>query len=374
MKHWTRWLCPAVFVVAIFAGAAALLFQPKKTYSEREKRYLAEFPALTWATLEDGTAQTQWETWLSDHFPARDVFVGLNAYEKLLTGRNALEKIYFARDNYLINAPTALDMALFTTNLQRFDNFAKNTGLPASLVLVPSTGSMKEPLLPLGHGPYPDDQLFEAAQKTVTAMTAYDLRRQLAQADNAQPVFYHTDHHLTAYGAYTLYAAWREAQGLSARPQSDYTVTSYDGFYGTTWSGSGYFLTPPDTVELWDSGLAPTVTITDGGKDPVVSDSFFFLGHLQELDKYPVYLDGNHTLTKIENPDAPAGTLLVIKDSYAHAVAPFLAEHYSTVYLLDLRFYRGSVTEFVKEQGVDELLFLYGASTLLTDTNSAWLF
>ena len=151
-------------------------------------------------------------------------------------------------------------------------------------------------------------------------------------------------------------------------------MTSYDGFYGTTWSGSGYFLSPPDTVELWDSGLTPTVTITDGGKDPAVSDSFFFLDHLQELDKYPVYLDGNHTLTKIENPDAPDGTLLVIKDSYAHAVAPFLAEHYSTVYLLDLRFYRGSVTDFVQEQGVDELLFLYGASTLLTDTNSAWLF
>ena len=266
MKRWTQWLCPAVFVVAIFAGAAAMLFQPKKTYSEREKRYLAELPTLTWATLEDGTAQTQWEKWLGDHFPARDVFVGLNAYEKLLTGRNALEKIYFARENYLINAPTALDMALFTTNLQRFDNFAKNTGLPASLVLVPSTGSMKEALLPMGHGPYPDDQLFETARETVTAMTACDLRQQLAQADAAQPVFYHTDHHLTAYGAYTLYAAWREAQGLSARPQSDYTVTSYDGFYGTTWSGSGYFLTPPDTVELWDSGLTPTVTITDGGR------------------------------------------------------------------------------------------------------------
>ena len=143
MKRWTQWLCPAVFVVAIFAGAAALLLQPKKTYSEREKRYLAELPTLTWATLEDGTAQTQWEKWLGDHFPARDVFVGLNAYEKLLTGRNALEKIYFARDNYLINALTALDMELFTTSLQRFETFAQNTGLPASLVLVPSTGSMK---------------------------------------------------------------------------------------------------------------------------------------------------------------------------------------------------------------------------------------
>lgn len=374
MKRWVRWLCPAIFAAAIFAGAALLLLLPKRDLSEREKRYLAEFPALSWSALEEGTFQSQWETWLSDHFPGRDAFVGINAYEMLLTGRNALQDIYFAKEDYLINAPTALNLELFTTTLQRFDNFAKNTGLPASLVMVPATGSMKESLLPLGHGAYPDDTLFAAAGETVSSMTVYDLRSQLAQADRTRQVFYRTDHHLTAYGAYTLYAAWREAQGRTARPAEDYTVTAYPGFCGTTWSSSGYFLTPPDTVELWDSGLTPTVTITDGGKDPVVSDSFFFPSHLEELDMYPVYLDGNHTLTKIENPDAPDGTLLVIKDSYAHAVAPFLSEHYRTVYLLDLRYYRGNVTQLVQDYGVEELLFLYGTSTLLTDTNSAWLF
>ena len=140
-------------------------------------------------------------------------------------------------------------------------------------------------------------------------------------------------------------------------PREDYEVTSYDGFYGTTWSGSGYFLTKPDTVELWDLGLTPQITITDAGEEPITSDSFFFRDHLEELDKYPVYLDGNHT-----------------KDSYAHAVAPFLSENYRTVYLLDLRFYRGSVSSYAKEIGADELLYLYGTSTLLTDTNSAWLF
>ena len=44
------------------------------------------------------------------------------------------------------------------------------------------------------------------------------------------------------------------------------------------------------------------------------------------------------------------------------------------MYLLDLRYYRGNVTQLVQDYGVEELLFLYGTSTLLTDTNSAWLF
>ena len=49
MKRWVRWLCPAIFAAAIFAGAALLLLLPKRDLSEREKRYLAEFPALSWS-------------------------------------------------------------------------------------------------------------------------------------------------------------------------------------------------------------------------------------------------------------------------------------------------------------------------------------
>lgn len=374
MKKWINWLCPAVFLLVIFAGAILFFALPRQDYSVLEKRYLQETPEITLKTLEDGTAQTNLEKYLADHFPGRDGLVGINAYWKLLTGRNAVEKIYYAKDGYLINAPTALDLELFTTTLQRFDNFAKTTGLPASLLMVPSTGSMKGELLPLGARAYPDDVLYETAEKTLTEVKSYDLRDALSKADQSGQVFYRTDHHLTAYGSYSLYAAWREARGQTVTPREDYEVTSFDGFYGTTWSGSGYFLTPPDTVELWDLGLTPQITITDAGEEPITSESFFFRSHLNALDKYPVYLDGNHTITKIVNPDAPEGTLLVIKDSYAHAVAPFLSENYRTVYLLDLRFYRGSVSSYAKEIGADELLYLYGTSSLLTDTNSAWLF
>ena len=59
------------------------------------------------------------------------------------------------------------------------------------------------------------------------------------------------------------------------------------------------------------------VTISDAGVDPVVQDSLFFREHLEEDDKYPVFLDGNHGLVKIENQSAPKGSLLIVKDSFA---------------------------------------------------------
>jgi hypothetical protein len=155
--------------------------------------------------------------------------------------------------------------------------------------------------------------------------------------------------------------------------ETDYTVTYHEGFYGTTWSGSGYWLTPPDRVELWDAGVPVTVTVDDGAGETKTHNSPFFLKHLDELDQYPVYLDGNHALTTIENPNAPGGTLLVIRDSYAHCFGTFLAAQYQKVYLIDLRYFRTPVSEFLWEHPADRMLVLYGVDNLLTDNNSAWL-
>ena len=53
----------------------------------------------------------------------------------------------------------------------------------------------------------------------------------------------------------------------------------------------------------------------------------FFKEHLEELDKYPVFLDGNHNFERIVNNDNDDGKkVLVIKDSYAHCFVPFMAE------------------------------------------------
>lgn len=374
MNKLKKWLSPVMFCLFLFSFAVLLILSPGKEYSEKEKRYLETAPAVSWETIMDGSFQDQLEKWVADQFPGRDLWVGIHAYANLLVGKNAQQEIYFAGDGYLISAPATDDLATFETALSRFDSFAEKTGLPATFIMVPSTGWIKDDLLPVGHKAYPDDQMFRRATELAEYLSVVDLRDMLKTADLQAPVAYRTDHHLTSFGNYTLYRGWRDALGRTALSQESYEIEVVEGFRGTTWSGSGYWLTAADRIELWDSGADVTVTITDGGEENVVSEGLFFRSHLDELDKYPVFLDGNHALTTIQNPNAQEGTLLVIKDSYAHGFATFLADHYQTIYLLDLRYYRGKISEFAAENGVDELLFLYGTSTLLTDTNSAWLF
>ena len=127
-------------------------------------------------------------------------------------------------------------------------------------------------------------------------------------------------------------------------------------------------------MELWDRGTEVTVTLSDAGNEDVVAASLFFPAHLEELDKYPVYLDGNHALVTIENPASDGGTLLVVRDSYAHCLSTFLAGDYARIVLIDLRYYRGSASQLAADVGADELLFLYGMENLRTDNNAAWLY
>ena len=76
---------------------------------------------------------------------------------------------------------------------------------------------------------------------------------------------------------------------------------------------------------------------------------------------------------KIKNPEAEGGKLLVIKDSYAHALVPFLAENYSEIVMIDMRYYKENVTELCKAEGITDALVLYSISNFCTDTGLAFL-
>lgn len=84
-------------------------------------------------------------------------------------------------------------------------------------------------------------------------------------------------------------------------------------------------------------------------------------------DKYAYFLGGNAPLAKIES-DAPGNRrLLVIKDSYANCFIPFLAESFSHIDVLDVRYARQSVRELISGGGYTDLLVLYNAAGFASD-------
>lgn len=373
-----KYIPAVVFLIFIYGMALWFLFSPKTDYSSSEKRYLQKFPDANVEKVLSGEFGSEFETFFADRFPQRNTWVGINAYTTLAEGNNGASGVYNCKNGYLINKPVSTDNNL-DKNVGAVVDFAKTIDAPTTVMLVPSTGYIADDVLPTFHDKYNDDEDISRISSTLSKdkIGFVDLRERFkSEYKNGSQLYYKTDHHWTTKGAYTGYQELCKALGITPIDDSTLKKDSYPDFYGTTYSSSGFWLTPPDNIEIWsnpkNSDKNISVKITEGA-NVKTSGSMYFTDHLKEDDKYPVFIDGNHALTEITNTNAKNGTILLIKDSFSHSLAPFLAENYSKVVLVDLRYYKESVSQLVSTYNPEQVVVLYGIDNLATDTDIVWL-
>lgn len=366
-----------LFIGIIVVMQAAFWLLPRRLFSENEKRVLSEAPQIDAAGIADGSVFRSIESYLSDHFPGRELWVGANAYLENAEGRGATEDIVRGTDDWLFTAPVSDDRETLWDNMQAITTFAEKQSVPVTMMAVPSAGAVVSDKLPALHLPYPDADLLEEARRIAgNTLHWVDLYTDFCSAEQPERLYYRTDHHWTTEGAYRAYCLMMEELGQSSIPRDDFTVEQITDFYGTSYSKSGLWLTEPDTLELWtDSDIQAVTTVYDANRaDPVTREGMFFREYLEDADKYPVFLSGNHARVHIETNADSGKRLLVIKDSYAHALAPFLAEEYSTIDLIDLRYFKQqTISSWLEENPADEILLVYGLSSLAEDKNLQWL-
>lgn len=366
-----------LFIGIIVVMQAAFWLLPRRSFSENEKRVLSEAPQIDAAGIADGSVFRSIESYLSDHFPGRELWVGANAYLENAEGRGATEDIVRGTDDWLFTAPVSDDRETLWDNMQAITTFAEKQSVPVTMMAVPSAGAVVSDKLPALHLPYPDADLLEEARRIAgNTLHWVDLYTDFCSAEQPERLYYRTDHHWTTEGAYRAYCLMMEALGQSSVPHDDFTVEQITDFYGTSYSKSGLWLTEPDTLELWtDSDIQAVTTVYDANRaDPVTREGMFFREYLEDADKYPVFLSGNHARVHIETNADSGKRLLVIKDSYAHALAPFLAEEYSTIDLIDLRYFKQqTISSWLEENPADEILLVYGLSSLVEDKNLQWM-
>ncbi|MBQ9742376.1 MAG: hypothetical protein IJV88_01710 [Ruminococcus sp.] len=371
----------AIFLVFTFAFSVLFFAIPKTDYSSTEKRHLAQMPEVSLENFFSGKLTTALEGgtqagYIADHFPFRSFFVGLNSYWNLGIGSTASNGYYFAQDGYIITKPSQVNDSDLV--LSRINQFSASFDEVAMMV-VPSAGYMLQEKLPLNRVDYPDAQVYDYILANKAENISFcDVRDTFTQMHRqGTQIYYRTDHHWTSEGAYAAYREVCSVLGQEPVEREAYNVTTYNNFFGTTYSSSGYFLRDPDTIQVWENkALADSIKVSiseirDGEEVTESFDSMYFESHLQEDDMYPVFLDGNHRLVTIENSKAKTDeTLLLLKDSFAHCMAPFLAENYSKIVMVDLRYYAEDVTALAQSEGVDKVLMLYGMDSFCTDATS----
>ena len=98
-----------LFCLAIFSVPVLFFVQPKEDFSELEKRYLSELPDFTEQSLVSGEFTEKLGTYVADHFPGREFFVGINAYYDLFSGRQGTKDYFPASDGRLFSRPVEAD-------------------------------------------------------------------------------------------------------------------------------------------------------------------------------------------------------------------------------------------------------------------------
>ncbi len=377
----------AVFAVCILAFFALLIFLPKHEgeLSSLEFRTLAVNPfkasGETLARqLVRGELSANVDTYLEDHFPARSFFIAVNSYTSRLAGRNAVQSVVQGRNGRLYDAALEIDRDKIGSNLARIESFAEELDVSAEIVIVPNAAVCVEDELPLLHPVYRDAEAIAFAAEH-GKLKVYDLpavyKRAVGagEAESMASLFYRTDHHWTMEGAYVCYRTLCDAVVASPRDKGDFTVESYD-FYGSFYRKAGLWLTKPDTLEVWRNDALDNASVTIGAGDTAVKHiGVYDEAQLAEgeIDRYAAYLYSNNGLTVIENEYGNGEAVMLIKDSYGNSIAPLLVCDYSTVIMIDTRYYSSSLpdpSEVARQYGVSRLIVVFGTESMVTES---WL-
>lgn len=376
--HRTR-IIDRIFVILVslflLGFGIAIFVLPQESFSEQENRALQTMPKLSLDALTDNGFSQDIADFYADQFPARGSFVGLKTLSEMtlvrmenngvLVGKNGylIKRLEYTEDGYDNIRQNILAISAFRRVMAE-----KNT--PVTLAIAPRGIDVLTAYLPDYYSTARADAawaftLETATETDISPVTFTERLRASASADE-QEVWFRTDHHWTPWGAYLAYLELSEALGYFPQSPSALTAeTVSTAFYGTTYSSAGMAWAQPDTLTFYhipneDSYLCEVV---DTGK---TFEGFYDRSYLDTKDKYGALIAGNNghvRITDTRHPDKP--TLLLMKDSFAHAMVPYLAQHFN-LEILDLRYWRGSTSELAAEIGADHVLILTGLDSLAT--------
>lgn len=403
------YLFVGVMVVGFIIG---LLFFARPKTSENEKRELTKFPKFTISSFLSGDFTNQVSLWYSDTYPLR---------ESMISASNSLENLYGVRGEQIIgggegdeiptdvvdspdepekevvfnptddgkgegfegmylNGSTAYQLYFF--NQQNSDSYAALINKFAAEI--GNDAKVYDMIVPLHY----QIALSEATRKKYGAsdcaeaieymysrlsddVTTIDTLPELI-SHNSEYLYFRTDHHWTARGAYYAYVAFCKSKGITPTPLESYERVQFDGFLGTFFEQAkspAAMKADPDYVEAFipKGTNVETVYNADGSSAGEYAVVYKGADKYSAGNKYLTFIAGDQPLIKIENPAITDGSsIVVIKESYGNAFIPFLVDSYETVYVIDYRKWDGHLADFVTENSIDEVLFLNVVNTTST--------
>lgn len=410
-KKYRRLTITIFFVTLLLIGFIGLLIPLRPKESENEKRELTKFPKFTVSSFLNGEFFSGISTWYADTFPFRDGLTTANFKFQRLYGINS-EEIHgdIVEGDEIPDADAEIESTPLPTSTPLPDAtihsepekantiyIADNRGfeqygfsrdgatdyinmINTAATQLEGIATVYDILVPTSIAVNLDTEnqqkINSSSQEDTFAFVYGHLNSSIVQVPvldvlkehNSEYLYFKTDHHWTADGAYYAYAELMKAKNMEAAPLSSYTKNEYSGFLGSFYRYSGESETlknNPDTVVAY-TPTCNDMTYTDSKGNQlngsVVSDPTSY----SAANKYLCFICGDQPYSYIENPNiTDDSSCVVIKESYGNAFVPFLVNSYHRVYVIDYRYYTGNLINLVKENNIKDVIYVNNANALI---------
>ena len=362
----------SVFFVGVFVLDC---LTPDREISELENTTLTQRPAITAQIL---TAKglnnffSSYTQYTKDQIPGRDGWISLQSFvETALFQKTQSGGVLLGSEGQMFNRTFGLvsseektfprNVAAVTSLSARYPGKVYAMVVPAASVIYPERVPAVAPIL--------DETVYLNQIQTAveeSGGTFVSVEQTLADHKD-EYIYYRTDHHWTTLGAYYAYSQLCDLLGLTPFDLDSHQAVEIPDFYGTFYSRARTWNAQPDTLTYYDLDNPMTIyTVTGAGMpDAGETTGLYDLAKLGVYDKYAVFLHGNNGLSRVEGDGE--GRILVIKDSYANSLVPFLTANYAEIDVVDLRNYNYGLDTLIADNDYDQILVLYSFDSFKSD-------
>ena len=394
MKDISKKITALLFLLVLFGLTAALLFNIESVVNGIRYQYQQNTTSDSTLFERINAGIDAIETQLDQKNPLKNTFININGGFQRLVGKRVLEdadpqlKVHRLDNGQLTFTVDPTETDWKSKNLANLSDWCAEKDIPLLYVQAPFKIDPSASSLPSGTtdntNRNADALLADLKQQGVNYL---DLRKVIKDQniDHAS-LFYKTDSHWTTQGAFfayqsickTLEAQYGFAIDDAVTDAQNFSSTIYeDIFLGSQGKRVGALYAGVDDVEVllpkFETNLRYQVPNHSFDKQGSFDETVMDYAHVKEIDyfeksPYYVYSGGDYPLSHITNLNNPGGKkILLVRDSFSCAVAPFLSLAVGQVDTFDLRYNDTPLKDYITKSNPDIVLFLYNPGVIRDD-------